>query len=268
MIKDISKDTIEKLLPLLKTSYPEVTLEDETKYFPEEESLGWCYLEQNDHPTSFLRYFIQGDSPKFAIFEFVIKNNDSSEFESLSLYCISKAKFLDKIMQRFELNEEQKSFIPHLQKLGFNQITTYYTYEKTILEGEINHISKADEKDFDKINEVLKVFQIFNHKKLREYSKQGTIHYLKIDNIVVASAWIRFNSSSIELVEIATHPDHKSKGHAKTLLTSIEHWAYEKGHTKIFLKVKEENLTAVNLYKSLNYNKLIDKTQYWVYKNK
>lgn len=268
MIKTITKENLPTLLPLLKISYPNVTLADELEYFSDEGSLGWCYFEEASQPTSFLRYFIQSSSPKFATFEFVINNNNLSEFEKLSSYCVSNGAPLEGITQRFELSEQQSHFIPHLKDIGFKDTTVYFTFKKQLTSGEVRHLYKTSEADFDQINEVFQVFQTFSNNKLKEHADQEKVHYLKINNKVVAVAWISFKSDHVELIEIATHPDYKKKGYAKCLLSSLESWAYEKGHQTMVLKVKEENTPAIKLYKSLTYERDTSKTEYWVYKNK
>ncbi|MCP4912349.1 MAG: GNAT family N-acetyltransferase [Oligoflexia bacterium] len=269
MLKDIDKTSLEHILPLLKQSYSDVTLDDEVEYFPrEEESLGWCYFEKDESPSSFLRYFIQGESPKFATFEFIISDNSKSEFNALSDYCFARANLLENIMQRFELNEKQKAFIPNLEKFGFNETIIYLTFQKDLSNGDFNHLIDASASDFKQINECLSCFQIFSNKKLQELVESKSIHYLKIDNEIVSVAWIKFEQDTAELTEIATRSDWKNKGYAKTLLNSIEKWCFAQGYKKIFLKVKEENLPAVNLYKSLNYSNNVNLKEYWVYKNR
>ncbi|MGB0452655.1 MAG: GNAT family N-acetyltransferase [Bacteriovoracaceae bacterium] len=91
---------------------------------------------------------------------------------------------------------------------------------------------------------------------------------LKINNQIVSAAWVKFDQDTIELTEIATRPECKKQGYAKRLLESIEKWGFRQGYKKMSLKVKEENLPAINLYKSLRYGNNVNLKQYWVYKNR
>jgi len=269
MIKDITKTSLSCVLPLLKTSYPGVSLDDEIEYFPKnDESLGWCYYESNQRPSSFLRYFIQGESPKFATFEFVVPKNHIKEFNALSDYCLTRATPLKNIMQRFEFSEDQKSFIPNLKKFGFDETVTYLTYEKDLSDGSFNHLIDVAENDFQQVNDCLSCFQIFSTEKLKELVESRCIHCLKINDDVVSSAWVKFDKDRIELLEIATHSDDKKKGYAKKLLKSVEGWGFQQGYKRVLLKVKEGNLPAINLYQSLSYTNNINLKEYWVYRNK
>ena len=63
----------------------------------------------------------------------------------------------------------------------------------------------------------------------------------------------RITLDELEILTIATHPDHRQRGLARACMTDLHSKARAFDATRAFLEVAEDNSPARNLYTSLGY---------------
>jgi len=66
-----------------------------------------------------------------------------------------------------------------------------------------------------------------------------------------------------ELLMVATHPAHRRRGLALTLLRSLLKRLSERGVSRLLLDVAEDNLGAIELYKSLDFTEDGRRSKYY-----
>ena len=84
----------------------------------------------------------------------------------------------------------------------------------------------------------------------------------KNDKIVsVITCSISFEEADLE--GIVTLKEHKNKGYAKALIEHLITFLKEKKVEKLFLEVREGNLSAINLYKKVGFNQISIRKKYY-----
>ncbi len=76
---------------------------------------------------------------------------------------------------------------------------------------------------------------------------------LEKDNKMIGFILAVYDENLAEIITIDILPDYRNKGYGKLLMKKIEDFSIVKGIDSIFLQVAETNITAINLYKKLNY---------------
>ena len=56
-----------------------------------------------------------------------------------------------------------------------------------------------------------------------------------------------------QILNIATHPDHRRRGYGRLIMNEIIEHSRNKGITFITLEVRESNIPAIALYESLGF---------------
>lgn len=64
--------------------------------------------------------------------------------------------------------------------------------------------------------------------------------------------WVMYEESHV--IDIAVHPDFRSKGYGKTLMKHLIERSKALGAKKIFLEVRPSNTIAINLYKKFGFS--------------
>lgn len=72
------------------------------------------------------------------------------------------------------------------------------------------------------------------------------------DTVVSYAGFVRALDEG-EITNVATHPDHRKKGHARNVLLSLIEAAREAGLVRITLEVRVSNAAARSLYASLGF---------------
>ncbi|MBO5927696.1 MAG: ribosomal protein S18-alanine N-acetyltransferase [Clostridia bacterium] len=84
----------------------------------------------------------------------------------------------------------------------------------------------------------------------------------KNDKIVsVITCSVSFEEADLE--GIVTLKEHKNKGYAKALIEHLIAFLKEKKVEKLFLEVREGNLSAINLYKKVGFNQISIRKKYY-----
>jgi ribosomal-protein-alanine N-acetyltransferase len=60
-------------------------------------------------------------------------------------------------------------------------------------------------------------------------------------------------ADELHLLELATHPTHRRRGFARTLLTALLGYAREQQKRLVLLEVRRSNLAAIALYESFGF---------------
>ena len=84
----------------------------------------------------------------------------------------------------------------------------------------------------------------------------------KKDKIVsVITCSVSFEEADLE--GIVTLKEHKNKGYAKALIEHLIDFLKEKKVEKLFLEVREGNLSAINIYKKVGFNQISIRKKYY-----
>lgn len=81
----------------------------------------------------------------------------------------------------------------------------------------------------------------------------------KITGMIVA--WLLVDEAHI--ATLATHPDHRRQGIARKLLTYALRYMSREGAVTSFLEVRESNTAAHKMYRSLGYEEVGRRKQYY-----
>lgn len=122
-------------------------------------------------------------------------------------------------------------------------------------------ISSVDYEDFDKILEINRSSSVFRYSSndmflFMDHHHKQISKVAKIDNKVVGYAIMKQNDRyTHHLLQIVVSNEHRRKGIAKQLMSSVIDNAIKTGMKTIKLEVRETNVSAINLYKVLGFSK-------------
>ena len=85
----------------------------------------------------------------------------------------------------------------------------------------------------------------------------------KPDLSSLAFVIVRQTSSEAEIITIATEPNNRSNGIARLLMENLMRKLQADRARSLFLEVEENNIYAVNLYKSLGFKKVGERKGYY-----
>ena len=121
--------------------------------------------------------------------------------------------------------------------------------------------------DLEKIKNILNTdFDDFwSYEILKEeLTSQNTVYFVaKIDNEIVGFAGIKIILDESDLMNIVVKKEHRKKGIASSLLNKLFLIAKEKNLKSINLEVNANNLSAINLYKKLNFIEIGKRKNYY-----
>ena len=60
-------------------------------------------------------------------------------------------------------------------------------------------------------------------------------------------------ADELQLLDMASHPDHRRKGHARALLSELLRYAQREHKRLLLLEVRQSNEPAIRLYRSLGF---------------
>lgn len=108
----------------------------------------------------------------------------------------------------------------------------------------------------------------FDKRYLKRLPKQKMNHYfvlIEADKIIGYSMLRTFGIFPYPTFGGFVHRDYRGKGYGKELLKKTLKKAKELNFEKVLLKVKEENIIAINLYNKVGFKELQkEKDQYWM----
>lgn len=90
---------------------------------------------------------------------------------------------------------------------------------------------------------------VFQHTAFYAYGLRDATHGL------VAYMTFYATADTLEILNIATHPDQRRKGYARMLLTKVMELARRMDITEAALEVRQHNIAAMALYESLGFHR-------------
>ncbi len=119
-------------------------------------------------------------------------------------------------------------------------------------------IRKANEKDYDKINELGKIITDSFHEDNIINNPLKLVYVYEVDNVVIA--FVIFNNlEEMELLNIAVNKNYQNKGIAFKLLE----YSFNTENKKCFLEVNVNNLNAIKLYEKVNFKIISTRKKYY-----
>ncbi len=122
-------------------------------------------------------------------------------------------------------------------------------------------------KDYYNIEDVLKTeFDNFwNPKILKEELENKYTKYIvaKINKKIVGFAGIKYNFSTVEIMNIVTNKNYRRKGIATIMLNNLIELSKEFNVSKIELEVNEKNISAINLYQKKGFKQVGIRKKYY-----
>ncbi len=121
---------------------------------------------------------------------------------------------------------------------------------------------KADIKDIDELLKIEKKSFVSHWNKqtfFEEFTSENG-HYLvaKIDGKIVGYSGFRHVLDEGHITTLAVHPKYRKKGIGTQIIAKLIEDAKAKNLKKLFLEVRQSNLPAQKIYKSLGF-KVIDR---------
>lgn len=101
----------------------------------------------------------------------------------------------------------------------------------------------------------------------RQLKKKNCNIGLWENHSLVAFACIQRISPEAELLNIAVDPKQQGKGFGKQLLTFLLNELSQEKFERIFLEVRESNISAIKLYESLGFNQIGERPAYYPSQN-
>ena len=83
------------------------------------------------------------------------------------------------------------------------------------------------------------------------------------DGVLVSFCLSTIVIDELNILHLVTHKDHRRFGLGKFLLSELIKQAKSKGVISSFLEVRESNLPAIGLYKSLGYSEIDTRKDYY-----
>lgn len=92
---------------------------------------------------------------------------------------------------------------------------------------------------------------------LRERDKDGSVRIVAYCNY-----WLV--RDEVHLLNIATHPDHRRRGHGRALMTHITDFARRHACRYVTLEVRRSNQAAIDLYRAFHFQPVGVRKKYYV----
>ena len=122
-------------------------------------------------------------------------------------------------------------------------------------------------KDYYNIEDVLKkeFDDFWNPKILKEELENKYTKYIvaKINKKIVGFAGIKYNFSTVEIMNIVTNKNYRRKGIATIMLNNLIELSKEFNVSKIELEVNEKNISAINLYQKKGFKQVGIRKKYY-----
>jgi ribosomal protein S18 acetylase RimI-like enzyme len=253
---------------LSSSSGYDISIQDELDYFDPDQAINWFLAtNQSNDQLGFIRCFkISSD---WSLGEFFINSLSKNRFEIGEM-----------LLQHFS----QNSSFPSGHKLRFDISINDYVINNLLIERGFSHKKQIfkffemptndfNDKDFkrtliDNINvnqvaEVLSNLVPVGSNEVTGWLNNDQVRCIAVDGEIIVAAQISNGEESVEIVRIATHLDFLRQGYAEKLIRDICKESFQKGKSKIYLKVDSEKIPATHLYKKIGFKEIEEKTQYW-----
>src|SRR5688572_28781043 len=83
------------------------------------------------------------------------------------------------------------------------------------------------------------------------------------NKVIVGYVLIKQKEDAIELIKMATDPDHRRKGYAKFIVEWVKNFAHDKNATRLLLHVRASNFQAIEFYKNMGFEEIQRKENYY-----
>lgn len=85
----------------------------------------------------------------------------------------------------------------------------------------------------------------------------------ELEGEVVGYIFARVAAGEAEVLNLAVHPAHRSRGVGRSLLEQIVHRAARRGASLLFLEVRESNTQAQNFYRKMGFKQVGRRPNYY-----
>lgn len=127
-------------------------------------------------------------------------------------------------------------------------------------------IKQASKNDIDDIFNI--EHQVFGEETRASLERSLAVdcfeYYLAVDcEKIVGYVAVSFVGDDVEILSIAVAQNNRRKGIGRALLNFAIDQAQKRGKNKVFLEVRAGNINAHNLYKSLGFNQIYVRKNYY-----
>jgi ribosomal protein S18 acetylase RimI-like enzyme len=268
-IISIDKDVLSQMQKILSSSAGyDVSIQDELDYFNPAQSGTWFLAtDQNGEQLGFIRCF--EINSEWSLGEFFITSFSEKRVEvgeKLLQYFSSKSSFPNGHRLRFDISINDHVLNNLIIEKGLSHKKQIFKYFEIPTVGFSDKDFKSASIDNVNVNQVAEVLSNLAPVELGELSSwlsNNQVRTITVDGKVIVAAQISNADESVEIVRIATHPDFLRQGHAEKLINDICQESFQKGKSKIYLKVDSVKIPAIHLYKKVGFKEVEEKTQYW-----
>ncbi|MGL2965633.1 GNAT family N-acetyltransferase [Flavobacterium sp. XGLA_31] len=121
--------------------------------------------------------------------------------------------------------------------------------------------TSSDNNDFNhlvaQLDAYLRILDGEDHVFYAQFNKSALLKNALIayddQKAVGIGAYKEYDSNTVEIKRMYTLPEYRGKGIAKTILTSLEHWAQEEDYAISILETGSMQTDAIGLYQKLGY---------------
>lgn len=255
-IQPISYTQLETLLPLFSASYGSaVSLQDEQDFFLEDAPKDGLMALKKGKPVGYLRSFACG--PQLSVADFWMPNVYIAE-ALLQAYASSQ-----EAVETLRIDLPAHSHIANTvmaQGFHLHQSYMFYQWHHPAIE-EITGVRGATPQDnFSAILACLSHWDNLSEAHLKTLAKEGQLVIYETLNQIVSAATLAPRNEQVEIVQLATHPQHRGQSHAQYLLRGLPTLLQGK---KIFLKVELNNSIARHVYEKVGFTMATEKNENW-----
>ncbi|MCP4440612.1 MAG: GNAT family N-acetyltransferase [Aureispira sp.] len=268
-ISTITKDNIHKLSSLLSASYGEpIEIQDELDYFPKE-TIYWYVAFQEETPLGFIRHFKIGESTKHQLELYAL---DLATKKRLLLYFLKQVRVSVLSSIRLYVKKEQYAFVDFLETLDFEMQEEYLelAYKNLIVLTRHKGKTRLAENTAQEVLAIQTIlyenFGLISINRIKQQIKEQIISVIENkDGNIVGVCLFGAQEKEKEIIQIAVQSKHRQQGYGTVLLSHTMGLLQEKNsEMTFFLRVKTKNKVAIQMYKSIGFEKI--GTEQWFVK--
>jgi len=117
-------------------------------------------------------------------------------------------------------------------------------------------IARLEREDFDAVSRIVRVSGLevdLGAELEREIALPWVLRGEGTDEpLAFALAWSV--ADELQLLDMATHPEHRRRGHARALLNELLRYARHEQKRLLLLEVRQSNEPAIRLYRSMGFD--------------
>lgn len=266
-IQPIDKTTLQEMEPLLSQSigYP-TSMPDEIEYFTTENPKAWFVAtDLNNQKIGFVRYFQQNDEWSQAELFVSECAGRKSVIKSLLGKFLQEIKLPKGHRLKFEFKTADKELNAAFTELDINtKKQTFHHFEMEIAKKTADiPFQMASEVDTEELANVLSHLHPVTEIEVKNWLSKGLIRVQMAGNKIASAAQVNTYPNSVEIVRIATHQDFLRQGHARNLIKTLRAELGQAQIPKLFLKVEDVRVPAIEFYKSMGFQDVSEKMETW-----